>query len=43
VLVGVIGGDYSEEDSPRVSLGCLPYFVTSLGIKKIPCYRISLA
>jgi hypothetical protein len=42
VLVGVTGGDYSGEDSPWVSLGCLPYFITSLGIKKIPCYRVSL-
>jgi hypothetical protein len=43
VLVGVTGGDYSGEDSPLESLGCLPYFVASLGIKKIPCYRVSLA
>jgi hypothetical protein len=43
VLVGVTGGDYSGEDSPWVSLECLPYFVTSLGIKKIPRYRVSLA
>jgi hypothetical protein len=42
-LVGVIGGDFSEEDSPLESLGCLPYFVASLGIKKIPCYMVSLA
>jgi hypothetical protein len=37
------GGDYSGEDSPLESLGCLPYFVASLGTKKIPCYRVSLA
>jgi hypothetical protein len=37
------GGDFSREDSPLESLGCLPYFVASLGIKKIPCYRVSLA
>jgi hypothetical protein len=36
------GGDYSREDSPLESLGCLPYFVASLGIKKIPSYRVSL-
>jgi hypothetical protein len=42
-LVGVTGGDYSGEDSLLESLGCLPYFVASLGIKKIPCYRVSLA
>jgi hypothetical protein len=38
VLVGVTGGEYYGDDNPRVSLGCLPYFVASLGIKKIPCY-----
>jgi hypothetical protein len=42
-LVGVTGGDYSREDSPLESLGCLPYFVASLEIKKIPCYKVSLA
>jgi hypothetical protein len=42
-LVGVTGGDFSGKDSPLESLGCLPYFVASLGIKKIPCYRVSLA
>jgi hypothetical protein len=42
-LVGVTGGDFSREDSPLESLGCLSYFVASLGIKKIPCYRVSLA
>jgi hypothetical protein len=42
-LVGVTGGDYSREDGPLESLGCLPYVVASLGIKKIPCYRVSLA
>jgi hypothetical protein len=43
VLVGVTGGDFSGDDSPSESLGCLPYIVASLGIKKIPCYRVSLA
>jgi hypothetical protein len=42
VLVRVMEGDYYGEDSPSVSLECLPYFVTSLGIKKIPCYSVSL-
>jgi hypothetical protein len=28
------GGDYSGKDSFCVSLGCLPYFITLLGIKK---------
>jgi hypothetical protein len=42
-LVGVMGGDYSGEDIPLESPECLPYFVASLGIKKIPCFRISLA
>jgi hypothetical protein len=28
------GGDFSGEDSPSESLGCLPYFVASPGIKK---------
>jgi hypothetical protein len=36
-------GDFSEEDSPLELLGCLPYFVASLGIKKIACCRVSLA
>jgi hypothetical protein len=42
-LVGVTGDDFSGEDSPLESIGCLPYFVASLEIKKIPCYRASLA
>jgi hypothetical protein len=42
VLVRVMGGEYYGEESPRVSLGCLPYFVASLGLKKISCYRVSL-
>jgi hypothetical protein len=42
-IVVEMGGDFSEEDSPSESLGCLPYFVASLGIKKIPCYGVSLA
>jgi hypothetical protein len=42
-LFGVTRGDYSGEDNPLESLGCLPYFVASLGIKKITCYRVSLA
>jgi hypothetical protein len=41
-LVGVTGGDCSEEYNPWESFGCLPYLVVSLGIKKIPCYRVSL-
>jgi hypothetical protein len=42
-LVGVTGGDYFGEDNPLESLGYLPYFVASLGIKKMPCYMVSLA
>jgi hypothetical protein len=41
-LIGITWGDFSGEDSPLESLGYLPYFVASLGIKKIPCYRVSL-
>jgi hypothetical protein len=42
-LVRVTGGDYSGKYSPWESLVFLPNFVASLGIKKIPCYRVSLA